>query len=98
MLHMDQLAINMLVVAPAVFSAFDVGNCEISTSAFDTCTILIKCVFIPAIDLFDEVRIEAVARLHLAEHHIVDLNICMVFYWLVSAGVAARHSWPQRVA
>ena len=55
---MDQLAINMLDIAPAVFPAFAVRNCEILTT-------------LPITDLFDDVRIEAVARLHLAEHNVV---------------------------
>ena len=58
LLRMDQLAINMLGIAPAVFPACIVRNCETSTT-------------LPILDLFDDVRIEAVARLHLAEHNVV---------------------------
>ena len=58
MLHMDQLAIYMLVVAPAVFIAVDVGNDETST------TLIRKYPF-------DDVRIKAVSCLHLVEDNIV---------------------------
>ena len=84
-LDTNQLAIHMLVVAPAVYSAVRVGNCEISPT-------------VPVTYVFDEVRIEAVAILHLAEHHILYLDLAMVFYWLVSATVATPYSWIQRIA
>ncbi len=83
-LHMDQLAIHMLVETPAVFVAAQVFDSEKSTTPVQTY-------------VFDDVRIKAVARLHLAEHHIVKLNLCGVGYWLVRARIAATYSWIQRI-
>ena len=72
---MDQLAINMLGIAPAVFPACIVRNCETSAD-------------LQILDLFDDVRIEAVARLHLAEHNVFFLNLIIgIDYWLVCARV-----------
>ena len=80
---MDQLAINLFVLAPAVPPASDVGNGEISN------TVIV--FYFP-----DDVRIKAATRLHLAEDHIVLANLRSISYWRVEAIVAAVYSWIQR--
>ena len=84
MLRVDQLAIHLLVEAPAVFSAANVGNRETSSP--------LKLTY-----AFDDVCIKEFGRHHLAEHNIANLNQIMISYWLVSARVAATYYRSQRI-
>ena len=72
--NVDEAAVNVLDPAPAVYSPFDVANCEIQIIAV-------------LLDLRHDMCKEAVARLDLAENDIIFIHFVSIHHGIVEAPV-----------
>ena len=87
--HGDELAIYCVHVRPAVFDitgpSLCVGNCELPSLARPV-----------PIFAFHQMRVEAIAWLHLAEHDVALVYLLVAGHWLVCASVVVVDPRPQR--